>query len=367
MKPPMPTEGMSSKLRSIAKLNNKITKKIIKSFIILTKFDRFIANVVVGKCGQVAGRPLLLTIAQLEKTNNQTIASLFNSSMSLLWPGGVQHAKVLFFVSDGAPYMVKAGTALKTFYPNMLHITCLAHALHRVAEIVRTKYKKVDKFVSSVKKIFLKAPGRVTAFHELYPKLKLPPKPVLTRWGTWLDAVSYYAEHFHSIEAFVNTLDENDSTAIKEVQRLLVKSAPRLKLDIIEIQQYYSGISQTINKFETKSFQLEEAVELWENTFLYLSSAPHQVVVDKIVSVANKNPDLDKLLLLGKKKEAVLNLHPFKDMSPAELLNFQYVPLVSCDVERTFSMLKSFLRDNRRSMLVDNMKEHMIVAAFLKT
>lgn len=160
---------------------------------------------------------------QLQKTNHQTIAALFNDSMTILWPNGVQHGKVLLFVSDAAPYMLKAGTALRTFYPRMIHVTCIAHALHRVAESVRSKYTVVDKFVSSMKKILLKAPDRVTSFHEQCPNIALPPKPILTRWGTWLTAVSYYAEHWNEIISFVETLDPESSSAIKTVQKLLVK------------------------------------------------------------------------------------------------------------------------------------------------
>lgn len=47
--------------------------------------------------------------------------------------------------------MVKTGTAQKTFYPKYMHVTCLAHRLHRIAEAVRIRYKTVDKFVESVK------------------------------------------------------------------------------------------------------------------------------------------------------------------------------------------------------------------------
>ena len=65
---------------------------------------------------------------------------------------------MLFFISDAAPYMVKAGQALSVVYPKMIHFTYVANAFHRVAEEVRGNYPKVDLLISSVKKIFIKAP-----------------------------------------------------------------------------------------------------------------------------------------------------------------------------------------------------------------
>lgn len=37
-------------------------------------------------------------------------------------------AKIL--VSDTAPYMICCGKDLKTFFPRLVHVTCIAHALH---------------------------------------------------------------------------------------------------------------------------------------------------------------------------------------------------------------------------------------------
>ena len=31
--------------------------------------------------------------------------------------------------------------------------------------------------------------SRIQKFHELFPTLSLPPQPVLTRWGSWLNAI----------------------------------------------------------------------------------------------------------------------------------------------------------------------------------
>ena len=42
--------------------------------------------------------------------------------MSLLWPQGVNHNKVLLFVTDADSYMVKAAIVYR-----MIHITCVAN------------------------------------------------------------------------------------------------------------------------------------------------------------------------------------------------------------------------------------------------
>uniref|UniRef100_A0A2S2PH55 DUF659 domain-containing protein n=2 Tax=Schizaphis graminum TaxID=13262 RepID=A0A2S2PH55_SCHGA len=104
--------------------------------------------------------------------------------MSLLWPNGVKHENVILFVSDAAPYMVKAGKALNIFYPKLIHFTCLAHGFHRMAETIRAEYPIIDSLIANVKKKILKAPSRTKMFKKLYPDLSLPPEPIITRWGT---------------------------------------------------------------------------------------------------------------------------------------------------------------------------------------
>ncbi len=66
------------------------------------------------------------------------------------------HDTILLMVTDVAAYMIKAVNHLKIFYPNLKHITCLAHGLHRIAEEVRNHFVEVNKLISSMKKVFLK-------------------------------------------------------------------------------------------------------------------------------------------------------------------------------------------------------------------
>jgi hypothetical protein len=53
-------------------------------------------------------------------------------------------------------------------------------------------YSNVEKLVGNGKKIFVKSPGRIELFKNKAPDIPLPPTPVITRWGTWLDDTMYY-------------------------------------------------------------------------------------------------------------------------------------------------------------------------------
>jgi hypothetical protein len=59
---------------------------------------------------------------------------------------------VLILYSDAAAYVLKAATALKVFYPNLINFTCLAHGLQRIAAEVRAKFPQVNKLISITKK-----------------------------------------------------------------------------------------------------------------------------------------------------------------------------------------------------------------------
>ncbi|KAE9542367.1 hypothetical protein AGLY_003494 [Aphis glycines] len=154
---------------------------------------RYVANVIVGTL-EVGGpgKIFLLNSEILEKANHTSIAKLLDTSLHILWSQGIEHDNILLFLSDAAPYMMKAGRDLKILYSKMKHVSCLAHGLHRVAEEIRKHFPKVDQLISNIKKIFLKYPSRVQYFKEMAPNIPLPPQPVLTRWVTWLKAATYF-------------------------------------------------------------------------------------------------------------------------------------------------------------------------------
>lgn len=93
----------------------------------------FCCHVIIGtlEIGNI-GKMFILNSEALEKTNHSTIAKVFDKSLSILWPQGIIHDNVLLFLSDAAPYMIKAGKSIQTFYSKTIHVTCLAHTLHEL-------------------------------------------------------------------------------------------------------------------------------------------------------------------------------------------------------------------------------------------
>ena len=67
--------------------------------------------------------------------------------------------------------------SLKVIYPQLFHITCLAHLLHNYALKVRTKCENIDQLISRIKAATMKNRDRQTKFDSI----RQPPCPVITR------------------------------------------------------------------------------------------------------------------------------------------------------------------------------------------
>jgi len=150
-------------------------------------------------------------------------------------------------------------------YPKMIHVTCLAHALNRVAEEVRGSYTEVDKLIANRRKIFIKSPLWVQKFKEEAPTLPLPPQLIVTCWGTWLDAENYCCTNYSQIEKIFNKFDRKDSSSIKSVQQL---SSVTISSNLDYIKANFCGISKSITRLETVSrrIQLRDTTNIVKQT-----------------------------------------------------------------------------------------------------
>ncbi|XP_050061427.1 uncharacterized protein LOC126551598 [Aphis gossypii] len=283
--------------------------------------------------------------------------------MNILWPDVVLHDNVLLFVSDAAPYMVKAGKALNAFFPKMIHITCLAHAFHRIAETIRSKFIKVDELISTVKKIFLKAPSRIETFKNMYPDLSLPPQPIVTRWGTWLNAANYYCQNFKEIKNIVDKLDPTTSMFIEKAEILLKNND--LKNELVYISVNYFFLVDVITKLETRDLTLVDSLNIVEETVKKLEKVQGkigEIINTKIKNILQKNSGFAQIkaiknILTGCSSEVSLDV----ELTPSDIAKMQYCPITSVEVERSFSRYKAILRPNRRSFEFENLKMHVII------
>ena len=116
------------------------------------------------------------------------MACLINDSLKDLWPNFDEDLFKLL-LSDAAPYLIKCGKSLKVFFPSLFSLTCFAHGLHRVCETARLLFEDVNSLIAWTKKVFLKAPSRISVWRNSYPNLPLPPSPIVTRRDLWLGLV----------------------------------------------------------------------------------------------------------------------------------------------------------------------------------
>jgi len=112
--------------------------------------------------------------------------------------------------------------------------------------------------------------------------------------------------------------------------------------------------------------QLCDAINIVKQTESELSWIQGEVankVNAKLESVLEWNPGYSTLckvsdILCG--NEAKLGGNE-QELSANDLTIFKYSPVMSCDVERSFSWYKVLLSDNWRSFQFDNFKMHVII------
>lgn len=81
----------------------------------------------------------------------------------------------------------------------------------------------------------------------------MPPEPIITRWGTWLEAVEYYTNNYGVIKNVVNSFDKQDSFAIKNAQKIFQEA--NLEEELIFITSNFISIKNN-SKSRIKKFKI---------------------------------------------------------------------------------------------------------------
>lgn len=204
--------------------------------------------------------------------------------------------KIWLFISDAAPYMVLAGKNLHHFYSRAIHVTCVAHGIHRICEQVRQMFPKVNSLLSCSRKILLKFPFRIQKYKEKM-QCALPPDVVVTRWGTWLQGAMFFANNFQNFEELVEELPD-DSHDMKKLKMLLTDTGD-LSSDLAFINSFLSSLPAAITKLETRGLSLNAQIEVIEQvlnaTEYFLSRGREEKVTGTIssdsISYLKSGPD----------------------------------------------------------------------------
>ncbi|CAH1099608.1 unnamed protein product [Psylliodes chrysocephalus] len=251
------------------------------------------------------------------------------------------------FTSDAVSYMLNSGRKIKAKCPQTLHVTCIVHGIHRIVEEVRNQFKDVDNFVDNVKKIFLKAASRVKIFKEMFLGVPLPPKSIITRWGTWIKAVCYFQYHYNEVRTVLESFDPRSSAAIRNFRELMDK--PELITDIIFVANNFGMIPEIIHTLESSKVSVQVTLKKLNELKTKIDAVPGDVGIrspEKMAAVLQRNPDLKIVKCL--KEKFGTEYYWYSDI-PVDA--FQLAPLTPVDCERFFSAHKYILDVKRNNYL----------------
>ena len=82
--------------------------------------------------------------------NSNIIAQAVDDAVRKL---GINRSFFCLLLSDAAKYMIAAGLTLKSLYPKLFHVTCLAHLLHNCAMKIKSHFEDVDQLIAEVKAV----------------------------------------------------------------------------------------------------------------------------------------------------------------------------------------------------------------------
>ena len=219
-----------------------------------------IENVIIGVLTTSSIRPMLIqcnftnesmTGEHISDIIKNTLDDFFNHDCSY-------HQKIKFFISDQAKNMIKCGKILKNKYESMMHFSCIVHCLHNICVTIINNTMHVKSFIQMMTAILPNNIKHFSYFKQYFKKNA--PTPVITRFGSFLNASFFYYENFHCIVKFLEKVLENKASGSKvmyysNIKKLLENNIYNLYLELQEIYKF-QFIANYINDLESNNMQL---------------------------------------------------------------------------------------------------------------
>uniref|UniRef100_A0A914M3A4 Uncharacterized protein n=1 Tax=Meloidogyne incognita TaxID=6306 RepID=A0A914M3A4_MELIC len=151
--------------------------------------------------------------------------------------------------------------------------------------------------------------------------------------------------------------DAKDARCIEESQACFIDSTWR---NLAYIQSNFSGLSRAITKLEKQGLPIYDALEIFANVRNEMDAAIGEIadqIRNKFNNVVSSNIGLETIAQICQ----ILSGHDTECNIPPDLIPYyKYAPITSVDVERSFSVYKSILADNRMKFTPKNLEMYLI-------
>lgn len=222
------------------------------------------------------------------RCDNVIIQTVIMDSLQILWPSKIHYDRLLLLISDQASYMCSAARAMKLgCFPTLMHVTCLAHALHGVCELARNEYKQVAQLIADFSIVFSHCRRRRNGL-----RVKLgsspPTLPVATRWGTWVKFACFIHKNDSSIHEFLIEILAEGNQSIDRTHSALEDP---LVLGMLSKVPNLEFVADNIKLLEKENLQRENYKKVIDTTLERLNSileidkngdeSPFQIAISK--------------------------------------------------------------------------------------
>ena len=143
--------------------------------------------------------------------------------------------------------MTAATAALKTLYPNLFHVTCVAHMLHNCSEKIRAYYTDADQLIAWTKAATVKNKIGRNKFEDI----GMPPEPTPNKIG-YMAGSSNLVQVRHIVNSF-----EGNGILVRKAKDAV--NDERVVRSLTAIQRDYSNIPKMIKKIESSKYTMLEA------------------------------------------------------------------------------------------------------------
>ena len=96
--------------------------------------------------------------------NSNIIAQAVDDAVRNL---GINRSFFCLLLSDAAKHVIAAGKTLKSLYPKLFHVTCVAHLLHNRAMKIKSHFKDMDQLLVKIKAVTIKNKTRQAKFSAI--------------------------------------------------------------------------------------------------------------------------------------------------------------------------------------------------------